>query len=119
MYGVKIVVSESVHDALGGDDFYFQYLDNVKVFGKNKSIKIYTVMHKQHAEKMMAELDAYDHAMKLYQSMHFEAALTEFQELFGMRPDSMLYKLYISRTEQLIAKPPTGDWSDCFVFLNK
>jgi adenylate cyclase len=119
MYGVRIVVSESVSAAVRSDEFHFQYLDNIKVSGKKKSVKIYTVMYRQDAGKILAELDKYDHAVKLYQAMNFKAALGEFAELSGMRPDSALYKLYMARTEQLISNPPADDWNGCFTLLNK
>jgi adenylate cyclase len=119
VYGVRIVVSETVKVAVPGDEYYFQYLDKVIAFGKESAMKIYTVMYTRDAEKMKAELDKYNHAIMLYQSRNFAPALGEFRELLGMRPDSALYKLYISRAEHMIASPPPDDWNASFMFQNK
>ena len=118
IYGSGIVVSESIKDTVSGD-FYFRYLDKIKVFGKTQPIGIYMPMYKQDADAMAEELSKYEQAISLYLSMNFENALKAFNELSAARADSVLYDLYISRTEHFIANPPPGDWDGCFTFLSK
>jgi adenylate cyclase len=118
VYGVGIVISEYIKNATK-EDIYFRYLDNIKVYGKNEPIKIYMPMYRQDAEAIAEELSKYDSAMDMYRSMKFEDALKEFNELLAMRPNSILYKLYISRVEYFIANPPNNDWDGTFAFDSK
>jgi adenylate cyclase len=118
VYGVGIVISEFIKNATK-EDFYFRYLDDIKVYGKNEPIKIYMPMYRQDAEAMAEELSKYDNAVGMYRSMKFEDALKEFNALLAIRPNSTLYKLYISRVEHFIANPPNQDWDGTFAFDSK
>ena len=118
IYGVGIVVSESIKDAVGGD-FYFCHLDKIKVYGKTQPIGIYLPMYKQDADTMSEELSKYENAVNLYFSMNFKDSLKAFNELLVIRPNSVLYNLYISRIERFIVNPPNQDWDGCFTFLSK
>jgi adenylate cyclase len=118
VYGVGIIISESVKNAVS-NDYYFRYLDDIKVYGKDNPIKIYAPMYKQDAETMAEEFTKYDNAIKLYLSMNFKDALNELSELLANRPDSKLYKLYISRARHFIDNPPSKDWDGCFTFESK
>ena len=118
IYGVGIVISETIKDAVS-EDFYFRYLDKIKVYGKTQPIGIYMPMYKQDADAMSEELSKYEHAVNLYLTMNFEDALKAFNELLAMRDGSVLYNLYISRIEHFIENPPEQDWDGCFTFLSK
>jgi len=118
IYGVGIVISETIKDAVS-EDFYFRYIDKIKVYGKTQPIGIYMPMYKQDADAMAEELSKYEQAINLYLSMNFEDALKAFNELSAGRTNSVLYNLYISRIEHFIENPPEQDWDGCFTFLNK
>ena len=118
IYGSGIVISESIKDAVSGD-FYFRYLDKIKVYGKTQPIGIYTPMYKQDADAMAEELGKYENAVNMYLSMNFEDALKAFNELSAVQADSVLYNLYISRIEHFLANPPGRGWDGCFTFLSK
>ena len=118
VYGVGIVVSEYIKDAVSGD-FYFRYLDRIKVYGKEQPIGIYQPMYKQDADAMAEELSKYENAVNLYLSMNFKDALEAFNELLAIRDNSVLYRLYVSRIGRFIINPPNQDWDGCFTFLSK
>jgi adenylate cyclase len=120
VYGVGIVVSETIKDAVSGEaDFCFRYLDKIRVYGKTQPIGVYSAMYKQDADAMADELSKYENAINLYLSMKFEDALRIFHELLTLRPGSVLYTLYISRAEYFIENPPDQDWDGCFTFVSK
>jgi adenylate cyclase len=118
IYGVGIVISETIKEAVG-DEFYFRYLDKIKVYGKTQPIGIYMPMYKQDADVMSEELNKYENAMNLYLSRNFKDALKAFNELLAGKTDSVLYNLYISRIEHFLENPPEQDWDGCFTFLSK
>ena len=120
VYGVGIVVSETIKDAVAGEaDFRFRYLDKIRVYGKTQPIGVYSAMYQQDADAIADELSKYEHAISLYLSMKFEDALKVFHELLSIRPGSVLYTLYISRAEYFIENPPAQDWDGCFTFESK
>jgi adenylate cyclase len=120
VYGVGIVISETIKEGVKEDlGVYFRYLDAIKVYGKQQAIKIYTPMYKQDVDAMAEELNKYDNAMNLYLSKNFGDALKLFNELLTIKPNSILYKLYIERIEHYLNNPPEQDWDGSFAFTSK
>jgi adenylate cyclase len=117
-YGVGIIVSEYIRSAASGKEFVFRYLDNVRVRGRNASMKIYEPMYLGDAEEMSVELKKWGRFIDLYNSKDFEKAIRLINELLYMKPDSVLYKLYKKRVKRLIENPPKT-WSGVWYFDDK
>jgi len=114
-YGIDVIVSEYIRSAASGDEFVFRYIDNVRVRGRNASMKVYEPMLLEDAEKISKELKKWGRFIDHYNSKEFEKAEVIIDELITMKPDSKLYALYERRVKELIQSPPRT-WSGIWYF---
>ncbi len=113
MYGAPIIVSESTMLQCG-DAFAFQYVDTLRVKGKQQPVTIYLPMPTAEYAQRLEEIRAWDAARELYGGGHFISALSAFEELQKRFPGVRLYAFYAERTRGLAASPPAawdGIWS--------
>ena len=118
VYGVGVIVSEYIRSSASGDEFIFRYIDNVRVHGRNASIKIYEPLLASDAEKILPELKKWGRFIDLYNSGAFSAALEILKDIMAGNPSSRLYALYMHRVLELIKNPPQT-WSGIWYFDNK
>jgi len=117
VYGVRLVLSQYTKDALR-EPYVFQFLDIVKVKGKDEPVAIYTVVSKGCADKEKEqELQVYESAWKLYKEGDFRAAKDTFAEL-SKKYDKFLYRLYLQRCEYLQKSMPEN-FKGIFEFTTK
>lgn len=80
-YGSNLIISEDTKERLS-DNYIFRYLDNIKVKGKDKSIKIWQVINpKKLDKKLEEELSIYNEALKLYYDKEFKKSILLFEKL--------------------------------------
>ena len=117
-YGTYICVSESIYEK-EKDNFEFRYLDNIKVKGKDKSLKIYELIcFKWKLSKELNEIFfKYRIAVNLYNNKSFTEALKEFTELSNLKDKPSL--TYIERCEYYIKNPPSDDWDWIWTMISK
>ena len=117
-YHSYICVSEDVYHSVQ-DSFDFRYLDNIRVKGKQKPIKIYELLSlkgKTSPEKM-ACIDQFRHAITLYYRQDFQRAHHIFSELaqHGDGPS----QTYLERTQYFMEYPPWNNWDQIWTFSTK
>lgn len=117
VYGVQVLVSESVmHDA-GEDSFCFRHLDDVRVKGKKNAVPIYAV-DRNEKEFPAAYKDAYIKGMDLYHQGIFNLARDYFMKAHNAVEEDKAAKLMLSRCEDFIANPPEN-WDGAIAFTTK
>jgi len=107
-YGVDIIISENVMQQCGGD-FAFQYVDTLRVKGKQRPVGVYLPMSREEYEERREELHAWDAAREPYNAGRFTLAAEAFAGLRNRFPGIRLYELYEERARNLAAAPVT-DW---------
>ena len=116
-YGAPIVVSEETMRRCG-DRFAFQFLDQLRVKGKQQPVKIYQPMSVATWQARQAEMALWQVASTRYTQGAFGEAVALFDELHQRHPDNRLYAAYKERTELLNENPPP-DWDGVWVALKK
>ncbi len=120
IYGVKIVISEAM---LGNvpKDIIIQELDIVRVKGKTKPVRIFTIyqaLNNEHST-IETELKQYVLGLEIYKNGSFKEAFTNFNILARDYPEKKLYKLYMDRCKFFIDNPPKKKWDGVFTHTSK
>lgn len=118
-YGQGLIVSESIRNACGDQEFYFQEVDTVRVKGKALPIVIYAPCAAEDKAIYAEELQLHEKAMRLYKSQDFKSAEEIFSVLRKQYRDLKLYALYQDRCQQLHKSPPGEDWDQVFTHSSK
>ncbi|MGV1099134.1 CHASE2 domain-containing protein [Thiovibrio sp. JS02] len=117
-YGTNIVISEFTRLALG-DDFFCRYLDQVRVKGKDRPVKIYEpICEGEPPPAIRREVEEFEAALRLYRQRSFSEAR---ELLLGLNKTSprKLHDLYLSRIEHFQGNPPPEEWDGSFTFTSK
>ena len=117
IYGVGVVVSEETARRCE-DAFAFQFLDTLKVKGKQKPVTVYIPMHMHDWEKRRDEMQAWDKAQELYKAGNFTLAAEAFAALERSFPLTPPYALYASRARALSENPPAA-WDGVWLLHSK
>jgi class 3 adenylate cyclase len=100
-------------------DLRFRHLDNVKVKGKNKGVKIYTVKRNlaQTEEKAWT---MHNQAMELYYPRRaFTEAAAAFREILALLPGDFNAGMLEQRCRDYLSNPPPEDWDGAEVMHSK
>jgi adenylate cyclase len=101
------------------DQYYIQYVDLVRVKGRQEPVPIYTLQTLAHYESNQAEFMAYEEAIQLYRKADFTKAQEAFEQLRKVHADKPLYALYENRCASLAQSPPESDWDGVFTHKEK
>ena len=118
-YGVKMIVSESTR--LAAPEFAYRELDWVRVKGKNKPIKIYEPLceHANIQEHEHKTLELVSHAIDSYRQQMWDEAQQLFSQLHDIKPNDLLYTIYLERIAYFRENPPNADWDGTFTHTSK
>lgn len=118
-YGAKILVTEFTQK--DQPKFVFRKIDRVQVKGKKTGIELYELLclHINATPALLAELDSYHTALKLYFDRRFDEAAVIMSELHRSHPETRIYKLYTDRLTEYQATPPAADWDGTFIHTAK
>lgn len=105
-YHARIIVSEFTKGEISPDKFYYRELDNVRVKGKSKPVKIYEPFYQSAVTELKPYFEEYHRALEAYYKGEFQTAKAGFERLISQRPDDYLCFLYKERCEYLILNPP-------------
>jgi adenylate cyclase len=105
VYGSQILVTEFTRADLS-DHFTLRAIDRVRVKGKSAPTQVYEVLGERNYEPSDAHRWFAD-GLEAYGRLAFAKALDLFRK--GCNGDP-LCEVFVSRCEQLLVKPPPGDW---------
>ncbi len=116
-YGVKILVSKDTK--LQCPNVAFQYIDNVRVKGKQDAVMIYEPvgMTVELSTTQKEQLQKHNEAFDLYRAGDWETA-TKFFETASQETNGSLYHLYLERIKEKSGKMPK-DWDGVHTHTDK
>ena len=122
IYGTKIIVSQSVYEAVD-KQMICRPLDIVAVKGKKKSIAIHELLaakDEEGAEALTSFCARFEEGIEEYRGQNWERALAVFEQLQKEVPDDRPVRLYVKRCRDIIdgSVTVTPDW-DGSVILNE
>ena len=121
LYGVEILVTETIYRSIESPDNYpIRLIDKVKVKGRQERIIIYEIFSNDpeniQALKSATKTD-YEQAIVLYQINEFEKAKHLFKKCLTRIPDDKPVQLYIERCERHLAEDVPSDGSGMILGL--
>lgn len=117
-YGTYICASEVVFEQTK-EQYFYRFLDEIQVVGKEKSVKIYELLGTQQevsAEKK--DISArFQQAWELYASQKFTEAKSLFQSL--QEAGDIPSQTYITRCDLFLKNPPEPSWNGVWKMMEK
>jgi adenylate cyclase len=107
-YGTHILVSERTRELAGGD-MAFREIDQIRVKGKHKPVRVYELMNGEDAKRDLST------GLAAYRAQDWDSAEAQFAAV----DDDTTAKVYLERIAQLRASAPPADWDGVWVFENK
>lgn len=117
-YQLDLLITSSIAEHCQ-DEFYVQYIDLVRVKGRQKPLPIYTLHSLGFSKDHLAELSAYKEAVNIYHEAEFARAKEAFSQIRKTYSDKYLYVLYQERCDSLEKSPPGADWDGVFTHKEK
>jgi adenylate cyclase len=113
-YGVGIVISEFTYQQLEG--IVCRKLDRVQVKGKTASVEVYEPICPEPAltETLQDELERHHRALEHYWSQQWNEAQSLFETLCEDCCETTLYRLYLSRIDEMRQRDPGPDWNGVY-----
>ncbi len=119
VYGVVIVISDSVRELIGAG-FITRELDRVRVKGKESFTVIHELMAEKSADAGLHQLiDTFHRGLTAYRQQRWDEAGTIFGELLQKHGDDGPSRLYLQRCSQLKQHPPEPDWDGVWRMTDK
>jgi len=118
-YGVQFIVSESTKTVV--NDVLYRELDEVRVKGKDKPVKIFEPLgiKGEVSSDARDELKLYDQARKYYKEQQWDLAELQFLNLQKQSPMTKLYSVYLDRIQYFRKDPPGDNWDGVFTYKTK
>jgi adenylate cyclase len=120
-YSTEILIGEGTA-ALLGDTFLLREVDQVRVVGKQKPIRIYELVGHSDAKLHPAEFAAlmeYRDALDAYRGQRWQAALGLFASVLEKRKNDGPSRVMIERCRSYVTAPPAEDWDGVFTATRK
>lgn len=112
-YGTYLIISEATHLEVK-DHFICRELDEIRVKGKSKSVKIYELICKKVEEtpELKEKMATFEEGLNLYRKQQFKEAKMKFEIVKNDSPA----KVFIARCEAFIKTPPGPKWDGVWNF---
>lgn len=109
-YGTSILLPEETKNNC--PNIVFRFIDRVCVKGRHLPINIYEplAIAQQLTPIQKTELNLYNQALKAYDERDFAQAAKLFSTLKEQYQKTMLYTIYLTRSQEFLAAPPPPDW---------
>ena len=117
-YGATVLISESTYEVVK-DKFVIQQADIVRVKGKKKPVKIYSLIDEKNEKTDIDVYKKFDAAIDLYQNKKFNESLAMLKNLQKELSDNFLIQMYIERAQSMINQPPPENWDGVFDYKTK
>lgn len=110
IYGTQNIISETTY-GLVKDKFICRELDFIRVKGRDKPLRIYSVISKKEDLDNNTEkyLSMHKEVLELYRKRKFKLAAIAFEKLTKIRPDDPVAEVFHKRCQQLIINPELID----------
>ncbi|MDW7680182.1 MAG: adenylate/guanylate cyclase domain-containing protein, partial [bacterium] len=119
-YKTTIIISESTYNEVRNKALARE-LDNVRVKGKSRPVKIYELRGMENLPAIEKELiiDVYTAGLTFFRQRKWSQALREFRRVLRYFPSDGPSSLYTQRCLEFIETPPADNWDGVFDFAVK
>lgn len=122
-YGVAVLISETVLEAIGPDHPYsVRFLDRVIVKGRNEAIAIYEVLDAADVQSQQLKAKTqptFEQGIAAYQQGNLEAAIAAFHTVLDLNPQDKTAALYLERLQILKNNGIPENWQGIWQFTEK
>ncbi len=119
-YGTTAMISENTY-ANAKDIVEVRKLDVIRVIGKTEPIATYELLGPKGSlpQKVYDCLGHYNEGMKLFGDRQWKKAMKAFEEALKILPDDGPSKLYVTRCDEFMKKPPSKKWDGVYSMKSK
>ncbi len=119
-YGTTNIMSEFTWEFVK-DDYYFRELDFIRVKGKNRPIRVFTLIDRKEAmtPETLAIEERFQTAMEAYRVRDWDKAIALFKAVLDQNPADPPSEAYIERCQLLKTHPELVDEQGVFTFKTK
>ena len=103
VFGVQLIIGESVLNAAQDNMFHYRFLGEIKVKGKEEMIKIYEVFDGDNNGVLLKKKETlirYNAAIDLYVNSQYKEALLIFEEINKYNPDDRPVHFFIQKCKE-------------------
>jgi adenylate cyclase len=118
-YNTNILIAESTY-AHVKDEFVCMELDSVRVKGKKRPVKIYSLVgYKDSPEIQVETVDQFNLGVNAYKEKQWDEAIRIFETIAAREPSLYAAQVYIERCLSFKKDPPSADWDGVYVMATK
>ncbi|MBW1717277.1 MAG: adenylate/guanylate cyclase domain-containing protein [Deltaproteobacteria bacterium] len=118
-YKTSIIIGEITYERVK-NEFVCMELDSVRVKGKKKPVKIYSLAGvKDIPEIPEVIVNQFNEGVTVYRERKWDEAIQIFENVAAMDPDLYAAQLYIERCNNFKKTPPPPDWDGVYVMTTK
>ena len=118
-YKTNIMISEFTYERVK-NEFVCMEVDYVRVKGKTLPVKIYQLLaHNSVPETNRQAISLFHKGLDLYRQEKWDEAIKIFQGVMEIDKGVGAAEVYIQRSRDLKANPPTPDWDGVFIMTTK
>jgi len=118
-YKTDIIIGELTYERVK-NEFVCMELDSVRVKGKKKPVKIYSLVGvKDIPEIPEAIVNQFNGGVTVYKERKWDEAIQIFENIAALDPDLYAAQLYIERCNNFKKSPPPPDWDGVYVMTSK
>ena len=121
-YGVKILISEYTVAAFTKDHHVIRELDDIRVKGKDKPVKVFELMRPDYIkdERQLQELlGLFAKARKSYRKQDWQKAKDYLNQALKIHPEDGPSTIYLKRIESFESSDLGADWDGVYTFKTK
>jgi adenylate cyclase len=117
--GTSCVITRETKEGIG-DALVTRWLGQFQLKGFERAVDVYEIVGwPDQAEPTRRWRDAFEQALKNYQSRNLEFAAVGFRETLDLRPDDGPSKFYIDKLKELQSQELPGDWATHTILREK
>jgi adenylate cyclase len=118
-YKTNIIISEFTFERVK-NDFTCMELDAVRVKGKKRPVKIYSLVGYKDLPGIQEEvIKQFNQGVMFYKRRKWDEAIHIFENITAMDPDLYAAHVYIERCFDLKKNPPPADWDGVYTMTTK
>jgi adenylate cyclase len=118
-YKTNIIIAESTYEHVK-DDFICMELDSVRVKGKKRPVRIYSLVeYKDSPEIQVETVDQFNQGVNAYKEKQWDEAIRIFETIAAREPSLYAAQVYIERCLSFKKNPPSADWDGVYVMATK
>jgi adenylate cyclase len=118
-YNTNIIISEFTFERVK-NDFTCMELDSVRVKGKKRPVKIYSLVGYKNLPSIQEEvINQFNQGIAFYKKKKWDKAIHIFENVTALDPDLYAAQVYVERCNNFKKNPPPSDWDGVYTMTTK